>query len=228
MSWKHRHRSFYTEAWPEPEDPELDPKRTALLVVDVQNVYLDLPDPATFDSDELARHRAWAPFFARMRDVVVPNVVRLLARFRGADLEVAYVRVGSWREDGCDRPRARRAGGNAPLLATEPAAQIPDLVAPLPGEFVATKTGDSALAGTGLCLALRTLGVTDVVVAGVLTDQCISSTVRGLADENFRIILVEDACAAGTDEIHASELATLNLVYCRVMETQELLPFLPS
>jgi nicotinamidase-related amidase len=228
MSWKHRHRSFYTEAWAEPEDPELDPRRTALLVVDVQNVYLDLPDPATFDADELARHRAWAPFFARMRDVVVPNVVRLLARFRAADLEVACVRIGSRREDGRDRPRARRSGGSVPLLADEPAARIADAVAPLPGEFVASRTGDSALSGTGLCLALRTLGITDVVVTGVLTDQCISSTVRALADEDFSVILVEDACAAGTDAIHVAELATLNRVFCLVMQTDELLPLLPS
>lgn len=225
MSWKTRHRSFYTEGFPEPEDPDLVPRRTALLVVDVQNVYLDAPDPAGLDADALAQHRAWSPFRARMREVVVPNLVRLLARFRGADLEVAYVRLGSWREDGRDRPRVRRVG--PPLLADAPAARIPDEVAPLTGEFVATKTGDSALAGTGLALALRTLGITDVVVAGVLTDQCVSSTVRALADENFSVLLVEDASAAGTDEIHAAALATLNLVYCTVMTTEELLPFLP-
>ena len=50
---------------------------------------------------------------------------------------------------------------------------------------------------------------------------------RGLADESFSVILVEDACAAGTDAIHAAELMTLNLLYCSVMTTGELLEFLP-
>jgi len=66
-----------------------------------------------------------------------------------------------------------------------------------------------------------------VVVAGVLTDQCVSSTVRGLADESFSVILVEDACAAGTDAIHTAELATLNLLYCSVLTTEELMGYLP-
>jgi nicotinamidase-related amidase len=227
MDWKRRNRSFYTHDFPEPADPELAPGRTALLVVDVQNVYLDEPDPEKLDSEELERYREWRPFHQRMREVVLPNVARLLARFRAADLDVAFVRVGSRRADGRDRPRVRRAPEVSLILADDPEAQIPVQAAPGPGEFVATKTGDSALAGTGLAAMLHTVGITDVVVAGVLTDQCISSTVRGLADESFGVILVEDGCAAGTDAIHAAELATLNLLYCSVMTTEELLGFVP-
>lgn len=228
MIWKRRHRSFYTGDFPEPDDPELERAGLALLVVDVQRAYLDVPGQGDLDAQALERYCAWRPFHARMRDVVVPNVARLLARFRSADLEVAFVRLGGWREDGRDRPRLHRGKETPPLLADDPAAQISREVAPMPGEFVAAKTGDSALAGTGLERALHLLGVTDVVVAGVLTDQCISSTTRALADAGFSVILVEDACAAGTDEIHAAELATLNLLYCTVMTTDELFGFLPS
>jgi len=227
MDWKRRNRSFYTHDFPEPDDPELAPGRTALLVVDVQNVYLDEPDPAGLDAAGLERYRQWHPFHQRVREVVVPNVGRLLERCRAADLDVAFVRVGSHRSDGRDRPRARRSLRQSLLLADDPEAQIPVQVAPGAGEFVATKTGDSALAGTGVAAMLHTIGITDVVVAGVLTDQCVSSTVRGLADESFSVILVEDACAAGTDAIHTAELATLNLLYCSVLTTEELMGYLP-
>lgn len=227
MDWKRRHRSFYTRDFPDPGDPEPERGRVTLLVVDLQQVYVDSPDPAGLDAGELARFHQWEPFHARVRDTVLPNVERLLHRFRGADLDVAYVRLGSQRADGRDRPRARRTPGHSLLLADDPEAQIPPGVAPLPGEFVATKTGDGALAGTGLGLYLGTLGIRDVVVAGVLTDQCVSSTVRALADADFSVVLVEDACAAGTEEIHAAELATLNLLYCTVMTTEELMAFLP-
>lgn len=227
MDWKHRHRSFYTRDFPAPPDPDLDARHTALLVVDVQQVYLDLPDPAGLDADALASLRAWEPFQQRMGEIVLANVARLLAAFRASDLEVAFVRTGGRWPDGRDRPRAFRGPGHARLLADEEGARIPDAVAPLPGEIVVLKTGDSALAGTGLASALRVLGITDVVVAGVLTDQCIASTVRSLADEDFAVLLIEDACAAGTDTIHATTLETLNLLYCAVMTTSELLPFLP-
>ena len=162
----------------------------------------------------------------QVRERVVPNVARLLGAFRARDGEVAFVRIGGQRDDGRDRPRARRMPGNAILLADDPAAQIPQEIAPHPGEFVATKTSDSALAGTGLELWLRMLGITHVVVAGVLTDQCVSSTVRALADADFSVVLVEDACAAGTEDIHVSELATLNLLYCLVMAAEDVLSLL--
>ncbi len=199
----------------------------ALLVVDVQHAYLDTPAPEGLDTAERARLAAWQPFHDRMRAVVVPNVARLLAGFRAADLDVAFARLAGHRADGLDRPPVRGGAGAALILDDDPAAQIPQEIAPVAGEAVVTKTGDSALAGTGLELLLRTVGITDVVVAGVLTDQCVSSTVRALADASFRVVLVEDACAAGTEAIHRRELATLNLLYCTVMTVDELLPFLP-
>lgn len=228
MNWKHRHRSFYTRDFGLPEDPELVQGKVALLVVDLQQVYLETPDPDELDAEGRARLEDWEPFHRRVRELVVPNVARLLARFRAADLDVAFARVGSARADGRDRPRARRTPEHSLMLADDPEAQIPEAVAPGPGEIVVTKTGDSALSGTGLGLALKRIGITDVVVAGLLTDQCVSSTVRALADADFSVIVVEDACAAGTESIHAAELATLNLLYCSVMTTEEVVAFLPA
>ena len=46
------------------------------------------------------------------------------------------------------------------------------------------------------------MGIRTVVCAGIFTDQCVSSTVRSLADESFEVIVLEDCCAAGTDELH--------------------------
>ena len=49
-----------------------------------------------------------------------------------------------------------------------------------------------------------------------------SSTVRSLADESFNVVVVEDCCAAGTDELHHKELEILNMIYCHVMSAAEL------
>ncbi|MEW8560790.1 MAG: isochorismatase family cysteine hydrolase [Candidatus Thiodiazotropha sp.] len=98
---------------------------------------------------------------------------------------------------------------------------VPEL-APAAGEIVLTKTTDSALTGTNLRLILHNMEIENVVVCGIFTDQCVSSTVRSLADESFNVIVVEDCCAAGTDELHHRELEIINMIYCQVVSSSEL------
>jgi len=86
MSWKTAHRSFYYATVDEPEDIHLDPKRTAVLVIDVQNTYLE--DKET--PEETAR---WQPFYRRMHETVIPNTARLIADARGRGVEVIFARI---------------------------------------------------------------------------------------------------------------------------------------
>jgi biuret amidohydrolase len=60
------------------------------------------------------------------------------------------------------------------------------------------------------------------VCCGIFTDQCVSSTVRSLADESFGVVVVEDCCAAASDELHRKELEIINMIYCHVMSSAEL------
>ena len=59
-----------------------------------------------------------------------------------------------------------------------------------------------------------------------VTDQCVSSTVRGLADDGFEVVVIDDCCAAGTDELHRWELTIINKIYCEVMSTKEVIDHL--
>jgi nicotinamidase-related amidase len=74
---------------------------------------------------------------------------------------------------------------------------------------------------------LTNLGITQVICCGIFTDQCVSSTVRSLADESFSVIVIEDGCAAGTDALHRNELEVINMIYCHVMSSEELFGYLP-
>jgi len=102
-----------------------------------------------------------------------------------------------------------------------PSQLVPEL-APRGDEIVVTKTTDSALTGTNLRLILHNLSVKNVICAGIFTDQCVSSTVRSLADESFNVVVVEDCCAAGSDDLHEKELDIINMIYCHVMTAAEL------
>ena len=93
---------------------------------------------------------------------------------------------------------------------------------PAGDEIVVTKTTDSALTGTNLRLILHNLGIKTVICCGIFTDQCVSSTVRSLADESYQVIVLEDCCAAATDELHRKELEIINMIYCHVMSSAEL------
>jgi len=104
----------------------------------------------------------------------------------------------------------------------KPSQFVPEL-APLGDEIVLTKTTDSALTGTNLRLILHNLGIRNVVCTGIFTDQCVSSTVRSLADESYNVIVVEDCCAAGSDELHRKELEIINMIYCHVVSSAELI-----
>lgn len=229
MSWKTERRSFYYQGAPEPEDPVLEKGKVALLVIDMQNTYLDRPDPEALSGEDLTRYHAWTPFHERMHGTVIPNNQRLLERFRTLGLDVLFARIACLRADGRDRSLSQKKPGwnNLLLPKDEQASQILSQIAPLQSEIVVTKTTDSALTGTNLRLVLSNMGITHVVCTGIFTDQCVSSTVRSLADESFDVIVVDDACAAGSMDLHVSELERIHMIYANVMNTDELIGYLP-
>ena len=221
--WKQRYRSFYyTHA--EVPDLTLDLERTGLLVIDVQNIYFSRSD----DPDDPGESGEWAFFRSRMKNVVVPNIVRLTDFFRERRMPVFFARIACLTADGSDRSLSqKRAGFNNILLPhNQEASHIIENIKPLENEVVVTKTTDSALTGTNLRLILQNMGIHHVVVCGIFTDQCVSSTVRSLADESFDTVVIEDACAAGTEELHNHELEIINNIYCQVLNVEELLEVL--
>ncbi|MEM6488848.1 MAG: isochorismatase family cysteine hydrolase [Pseudomonadota bacterium] len=220
MSWKTAHRSFYYATAEAPDDIALDPATTAVLVIDIQNTYLEPKDTA----EETAR---WQPFYDRIRGTVIPNTARLIADARARGVEVIFARIACHKADGRDRSLSQKKPGFNYLLLPkdrEDSFIVPDL-APRDDEITVLKTTDSALTGTNLRLMLRNMGIQTVVCAGIFTDQCVSSTVRSLADESFDVLVVDDCCAAATDDLHRHELAVINMIYCHVVTLDELLAF---
>lgn len=220
-NWKTAFRSFYYETAEEPEDIVLDSASTALLVIDIQNTYLEAPEDDT-------EARRWQPFFDRMNDIVIPNNARLIEWARVKGLEVIFARIACQTEDGRDRSLSQKKPGFNYLLLPKGRedSQIVDAVAPKGDEIVVTKTTDSALTGTNLRLILHNIGIRHVIVSGIFTDQCISSTVRSLADESFEVLVVHDACAAATDALHERELEIINMIYCHVVGMSDLEGFI--
>lgn len=215
-----RHLSFYYEPDTDIGEIVIDPAKTALLIIDMQHIFITRPE-----NDDKAHAERWEPFYKKIDEVVVPSNKRLLDAFRAKKMNVAFAKVISHKKDGSDRSLDQKGSGFNALHVMEGdwLGEIVPELAPQDDELIVRKTTDSAITGTNLRLLLNNMGIDTVVVTGVLTDQCVSGTVRSLADESFKVWLVEDACMAATERIHNNELEILNNIYCHVVNTDEIL-----
>ena len=219
--WKSAYRSFYYETADPPEDIKLVPDETALLVIDIQNTYMEI------DSDPVEAER-WEPFRERMNGQVIPNTAKMIDFCRARGIEVIFARIACLKPDGRDRSLSQKKPGFNYLLLPkdrEDSQLVPELT-PQDEDIVVIKTTDSALTGTNLRLVLRNMEIKNVIATGIFTDQCVSSTVRSLADESFNVVVVEDCCAAATEELHLNELKTINMIYCHVVQSEDIEGFL--
>ncbi len=165
----------------------MDPERgsSALLIMDVQQGIVDRYGAA--DGGYLDRLRT------------------ALDAARSAGLHVIFVRVafrpGAPEANARNRAfaaLARREG----LEEDSPATQIHPAVRPRPSEPVVVKKRVSAFAGSDLEVLLRSLGVEELVLAGIATSGVVLSTVREAADRDYRLTVLHDACLDADDEVH--------------------------
>ena len=213
--------SFYYQVCPSDNtELKLEKANTALLVIDLQKVYTKLAN----------KDPRWKEFSKRLNETVLPNVKKIEALFRKNKQDVIFARIAYHLKDGRDRSLSQKMSGWNNILITldDDDSQIIDDLAPINDEIVVTKTTDSALTGTNLRLILNNLGIKNVVCVGILTDQCVASTVRSLSDESFNVVVLEDACAAGTMELHNAELTIINNIYAKVCSTDDLIKVLSS
>ncbi|MBE6035256.1 MAG: cysteine hydrolase [Clostridiales bacterium] len=215
--------SYYYETMTEWPDIEVDPKKTALLIVDMQKEFVSREIGESIQFREMGEWERWLPFHDRLDGIVIPNNVKLLEYFREKNMAVTFGRIACLRPDGEDRtPVQKTEGWNGIFLyVNSEEAEMIDELKPLPSEIVVNKTTDSVVSGTNYSRLIRNLGIETVVVTGIVTDQCVAGTVRGLADDGFKVICVEDACAAACMELHDAELKIMNNLYCNVLSTEE-------
>lgn len=207
------------------QNMKVDLDKTALLIVDMQHQFISRDGLDAQIAREKGMFDKWEYFFDRIETLTIPNNKKLLEFFRANNLEVTFGRIACHHKDGRDRsPVQRRPGWNNILLPIgDPGAEMVEELKPLPDEIVVNKTTDSVLSGTNYEFLLRNMGIETVICTGVVTDQCVASTVRSLADAGFEVILVEDACAAATQALHDAEIMIMNQIYCQVMKTDDVI-----
>ncbi|WP_339847805.1 isochorismatase family cysteine hydrolase [uncultured Halopseudomonas sp.] len=190
----------------------LAPGSCALLLIDMQR---DFCAPGGYaDKAGLDIQRLRAP---------IPAQQALLSAARRAGMLVIHTREGH-RANLTDLPdwkrqRAERSGApigqDGPmgrlLIRGEYGHDLIDELQPLDDEPVIDKPGYSAFAHTDLELLLRNRGISCLLLAGVTTEVCVSSTLRAAIDLGFCCLTVGDACASPHPELHAAALQMIGV-----------------
>ena len=168
-----------------PDKLSLDPKTSALLVMNIQTAVVEM---IAIDKDALLERTAKLIDAARKAGM---KVIYVVVGFRAGYPEVSprNASFGPLRESG-------RFAEGSPGMEVHPA------VAPRAGEVVVTKHRVSAFAGTDLDMILRANGIETLVLAGIATSGVVLSTVRHAADADYRVVVVEDCCADRDAEVH--------------------------
>jgi ureidoacrylate peracid hydrolase len=187
----------------------IDPARTALLIIDVQNYCTG----AEAGKSEYFRQR--------LRDTVLPNIQRLQSACRRAGIEVAYSVIENMTHDGRDRSLDYKISGiDVPRGSWE--ARVLEEIAPADDEMIFRKTSSSVFVSTNIDYVLRNLGVRSLIVSGIMTDQCVESAVRDACDLGYLVTLVTDAYTTTSAERHEQSLVGIR-GYCRQCSTGSLL-----
>lgn len=207
-----------------PEFP-LGRKNTALLIVDMQRSGAAVGVGGKWRVAAESGVERDLEYYNTRLTTVIPNLSRLLATFRSKRMEVIHGVTRSYKRDGSDRMRPsavkpQRWPRSAWWNAEEEERIIPELE-PLPNEIVVAKTATSFFGLTPIDRVLVNLGIENLVVGGTITNQCVESTVRAASGFGYNVVLVEDACATHTEELHKSSLRAMGDWVCKVRTTEE-------
>ena len=202
---------------------------TALFVIDMQRDFCEksgYADQMGLDYQKLRRP--------------IENIQKLLQWARKKGVFVIHTREGH-RADLSDLSEIKKMrthglqseiGSIGPMgrlmIRGEYGHDIIDELKPIQDEPIIDKAGYSAFAHTDLALILNNHCIKNLIITGVTTEVCVSSTLRQATDLGFHCITVEDACASADDELHQAALAMIkveNGIFGQVMKTTEIINF---
>jgi nicotinamidase-related amidase len=137
-------------------------------------------------------------------------------------VEVIYCTIAARTRDGRERSRVHKDNEMLARLGSRD-AEVLDELRPQGDEIVLNKTCGGVFNSTELDYILRNMGIETLIITGVVTNGCVETAVRDAADRGYKVVLVPDACAAFSDELHENALMSVGDKICKLRESQELL-----
>jgi nicotinamidase-related amidase len=188
-----------------PQRMDFHPSQAALLVIDMQQFFLDPASP-TFTCGGLA---------------VLPNIQLLLSAFRAANRPVIFARH-------VHHPQHLDAGimewwWQGMCIEGTPESEVHPALAPLPEDKQVLKHRYSAFYNTDLETILRCLKVEELVVSGIMSNMCCESTARDAYFRDYRVFFLADGTGSICEEMHVATLLNLAFGFADVTTTEWIL-----
>ncbi|MCL4378922.1 MAG: cysteine hydrolase [Actinobacteria bacterium] len=224
--------AFITEG---PDFLEVNPKKTALVIVDMQydNVH---PDYGAGLRMKKKNPESVKYFYDRAKEIVTPNILRLIDFFRKKKIQIIYITFG---------PNLKKSSdlydlGKVEDIKIKKIYDIPNFYPPgsierqvipelKPGEndLIINKTSAGAFATSAIDAILRNLWIKTLIFTGVATNMCVESTFREAADRSYNCVIVDDACATYDQQSHDASIKILSQIFGKSKATQEIIDEYP-
>jgi nicotinamidase-related amidase len=184
---------------------KLNADEAALLVIDMQNYFVDLQGRSFFPA----------------ATAILPNIKQLIEAFRHAGRPVIYT-THVHKPDGSDVGIMGWWWGDM-IREGYPEAEVHPEIAPSKDDKVIIKHRYSAFYNTDLETVLRCGKIGDLVITGVMTNLCCESTARDAYFRDYRVFFLADATATISEEMHLATLLNLGYGFASIRRTADIL-----
>ena len=203
------------------ERPEVDPRQTAIVVVDMVNWQVGVHDGALL-TQMSADGVDVSYIIDRVQRTVIPNTARLLEAARSQGVRVAFLRLGCYQRDYSDAlPNLQKMFREAGARDGSFACEVVEGITVEPGDISLVKTGTGGFYSSGIDTHLRNMGIRHVAYTGVVTNACVLSTAVGGYDRGYYGYVVGDCTATFSETLQKSTEDMLSGYLARVVTTDE-------
>lgn len=175
----------------------IDPKQACLLVIDLQNYFNQIVQP------------------------VLGNILRVIQSCRKKKIPIIFTQHGH-TDPSSDGGALQRWWGEVILAGSEDWKFLPGLTVH-PEDMVIPKKRYSAFFETDLDERLRSRGMKDLIISGVMTNLCCETTARDAFMRDYRVFILIDGTATRRSELHLATLKNLGFGFAYLLTSDELI-----
>ncbi|MFW6141262.1 MAG: cysteine hydrolase family protein [Candidatus Saliniplasma sp.] len=201
---------------------ELSEGKLALIIIDLQYNLTAQGHGVLKQAEELGVREGYEYYYYRIQNLIIPNIQKLLKNFRDSEMMIVFTKIRSGSSfndrDQSDDDSIEDLDDKEGVILKE--------VMPTNDDIIITKNDPDIFSGTGLDQMLRENGINTLIMAGVLTNECVQASVLQEVENGYRVVLVEDSTAAFSEEIHEKAMDIIEENSIIITSTEDILELL--